>query len=97
MELIELSGYTEEEKVQIAKKYLIPRQRERNGLKTADLHFTDALLRKIIRSYTREAGVRELERTIGALCRKVGKEKSFLPIKQFPRFLPGHWRNIWDL
>ena len=74
MELIELSGYTEEEKVQIAKKYLIPRQRERNGLKTADLQFTDALLRKIIRSYTREAGVRELERTIGALCRKVGKK-----------------------
>lgn len=74
MELIELSGYTEEEKVQIAKKYLIPRQRERNGLKTADLHFTDALLRKIIRSYTQEAGVRELERTIGALCRKVGKK-----------------------
>lgn len=74
MELIELSGYTEEEKVQIAKKYLIPRQRERNGLKTADFHFTDALLRKIIRSYTREAGVRELERTIGALCRKVGKK-----------------------
>lgn len=74
MELIELSGYTEEEKVQIAKKYLIPRQRERNGLKTTDLHFTDALLRKIIRSYTREAGVRELERTIGALCRKVGKK-----------------------
>lgn len=74
MELIELSGYTEEEKVQIAKKYLIPRQRERNGLKTADLHFTDALLRKIIRSYTREAGVRELERIIGALCRKVGKK-----------------------
>lgn len=74
MELIELSGYTEEEKVQIAKKYLIPRQRERNGLKTADLHFMDALLRKIIRSYTREAGVRELERTIGALCRKVGKK-----------------------
>ena len=74
MELIELSGYTEEEKVQIAKKYLIPRQRERNGLKTADLHFTDALLRKIIRRYTREAGVRELERTIGALCRKVGKK-----------------------
>lgn len=74
MELIELSGYTEEEKVQIVKKYLIPRQRERNGLKTADLHFTDALLRKIIRSYTREAGVRELERTIGALCRKVGKK-----------------------
>ena len=83
MELIELSGYTEEEKGQIAKKYLIPRQRERNGLKTADLHFTDALLRKIIRSYTREAGVRELERTIGALCRKVGK-KIVLADKKIP-------------
>lgn len=83
MELIELSGYTEEEKVQIAKKYLIPRQRERNGLKTADLHFTDALLRKIIRSYTREAGVRELERTIAALCRKVGK-KMVLADKTIP-------------
>lgn len=74
MELIELSGYTEEEKVQIAKKYLVPRQRERNGLKAGDIRFTDALLRKIIRSYTREAGVRELERTIGSLCRKVGKK-----------------------
>ncbi len=74
MELIELSGYTEEEKVQIAKKYLIPRQRERNGLKPSDIRFTDALVRKVIRSYTREAGVRELERTIGSLCRKVGKK-----------------------
>lgn len=74
MELIELSGYTDDEKVQIAKKYLIPRQKERNGLKDKDIHFTDALIRKIIRSYTREAGVRELERTIGSLCRKTGKK-----------------------
>ena len=74
MELIELSGYTDDEKVQIAKKYLIPRQRERNGLKDKDIRFTDALIRKIIRSYTREAGVRELERTIGSLCRKTGKK-----------------------
>ena len=74
MELIELSGYTEEEKVQIAKKYLVPRQKERNGLKAGDIRFTDGLLRRVIRSYTREAGVRELERTIGSLCRKVGKE-----------------------
>lgn len=74
MELIELSGYTDDEKVQIAKKYLIPRQKERNGLKDKDIRFTDALIRKIIRSYTREAGVRELERTIGSLCRKIGKK-----------------------
>lgn len=74
MELIELSGYTDDEKVQIAKKYLIPRQKERNGLKDKDIRFTDALIRKIIRSYTREAGVRELERTIGSLCRKNGKK-----------------------
>ena len=74
MELIELTGYTEEEKVEIAKKYLIPRQRERNGLKAKDITFTPALIRKLIRSYTREAGVRNLERTIGSLCRKVGKK-----------------------
>ena len=74
MELIELSGYTEEEKLEIAKKYLVPRQRERNGLKAKDINFTPALLRRVIRSYTREAGVRNLERTIGALCRKVGKK-----------------------
>lgn len=74
MELIELTGYTEEEKLEIAKKYLVPRQRERNGLKAKNIHFTTPLLRKVIRSYTREAGVRNLERTIGALCRKVGKK-----------------------
>lgn len=74
MELIELSGYTEEEKIKIAKQYLVPRQMERNGLKSKDIRFTDALLKNIIRGYTREAGVRELERTIGSLCRKVGKK-----------------------
>lgn len=74
MELIELTGYTEEEKLKIAKQYLIPRQMERNGLKTKDIHFTDLMIRKVIEGYTREAGVRELERTIGALCRKVGKK-----------------------
>ncbi len=74
MELIELTGYTEEEKLEIAKKYLVPRQKERNGIKTKDANFTPALLKRIIRSYTREAGVRNLERTIGALCRKVGKK-----------------------
>ena len=74
MEMIELSGYTEEEKLQIAKEYLIPRQIERNGLRPQDIRFTDLLVRKVIEGYTREAGVRELERTIGALCRKVGKK-----------------------
>ena len=74
MELIELTGYTEEEKLKIAKQYLIPLQRARNGLKPRDIHFTDLMIRKIIEGYTREAGVRELERTIGALCRKVGKK-----------------------
>ena len=69
MELIELTGYTEEEKVKIAKQYLIPRQMKRNGLKAKDIRFTDLLIRRVIEGYTREAGVRELERTIGSLCR----------------------------
>ena len=72
MELIELTGYTEEEKVKIAKQYLIPRQMKRNGLKAKEIRFTDLLIRRVIEGYTREAGVRELERTIGSLCRKVG-------------------------
>lgn len=74
MELIELTGYTEEEKVKIAKQYLIPRQMKRNGLKAKDIRFTDLLIRRVIEGYTREAGVRELERTIGSLCSKVGKK-----------------------
>lgn len=74
MELIELTGYTEEEKVKIAKQYLIPRQMKRNGLKAKDIRFTDLLIRRVIEGYTREAGVRELERTIGSLCCKVGKK-----------------------
>ena len=74
MEVISLSGYTEDEKLEIAKRYLVPRQKEMSGLKNEDVRFTPALIRKIIRSYTREAGVRELERTIGTLCRKVAKK-----------------------
>ena len=74
MELIELTGYTEEEKVKIAKQYLIPRQMKRNGLKAKEIRFTDLLIRRVIEGYTREAGVRGLERTIGSLCRKVGKK-----------------------
>ncbi len=69
METIELPGYTESEKVQIAKKYLIPRQLKENGLSKAQLTITDDALHAIINAYTREAGVRNLERAIGSLCR----------------------------
>jgi ATP-dependent Lon protease len=71
MEVIPLAGYTEEEKLQIAKRYLVPRQIERSGLRKSQVGFTDAGIRKIISSYTREAGVRNLEREIGSACRKV--------------------------
>jgi ATP-dependent Lon protease len=71
MEMIALSGYTEDEKVHIAKLYLIPRQQEEHGLAPEQIAITEAALRRIIGEYTREAGVRTLERQIGALCRKV--------------------------
>ena len=71
MEVIELTGYTEEEKVQIAKRYLVRRQLEANGLKTEQVSITDAALCQIARDYTREAGVRNLERAIGAVLRNV--------------------------
>ncbi len=74
MEVIGLAGYTEEEKLQIAKRYLVPRQIERNGLKKSQVAFSDAGLREIVSSYTREAGVRSLEREIGSACRKVALE-----------------------
>jgi ATP-dependent Lon protease len=71
MELIGLSGYTEEDKVHIARMYLIPRQRDEHGLKETQIEITDAAVRRVITEYTREAGVRTLERQIGALSRKV--------------------------
>ncbi len=71
MEIIELEGYTEHEKLHIARGYLIPRQRRVNGLRKDEIHFTDEAIRTIIRDYTREAGVRNLEREIGSVCRKV--------------------------
>ncbi len=71
MELIEISGYTEEEKLQIAKRYLVPKRIAANGLTPEKLTFTDGALRAIIEGYTREAGVRTLERRIDAVCRKV--------------------------
>jgi ATP-dependent Lon protease len=72
MEVIYLSGYTESEKVAIAKGYLIPRQVRENSLREKEVAFNDDSLKKVIREYTREAGVRNLERKIGAVCRKVG-------------------------
>jgi len=73
MEVIELPGYTEEEKVEIAKRFLIPRQREQNGVAKFGFELSDACLQRLIRSYTREAGVRNLEREIGSLARKVAR------------------------
>ena len=74
MEVIQLAGYTEEEKLQIAKRYLVPRQIERNGLTRSRIAFSDAGLKTIIADYTREAGVRQLEREIGTVCRKVAMQ-----------------------
>jgi ATP-dependent Lon protease len=71
MEILELPGYIEEDKLAIAKGYLVPRQTGENGLKPENISFTDEAIREIIRSYTREAGVRQLERELGAVCRSV--------------------------
>ena len=74
MELIEVSSYTENEKFHIAKEYLVEKQKSKNGIKKEQLTITDSALKDIIRLYTREAGVRSLERTIGKLCRKAARE-----------------------
>jgi ATP-dependent Lon protease len=74
MEVIQLAGYTAEEKLQIAKRYLVPRQIERNGLKKSQIAFSDTGLKAIISDYTREAGVRNLERELGSACRKVARQ-----------------------
>jgi ATP-dependent Lon protease len=74
MEVIHLSGYTLDEKLHIAKRYLVPRQIAQNGLSRGQISFSDAALRAIIEEYTREAGVRNLEREIGSVCRKVARE-----------------------
>ena len=74
MEMIQLAGYTTDEKLHIAKRYLIPRQLEANGLKASQLEFADPALLAVIEEYTREAGVRNLERQIGAVCRKVARQ-----------------------
>src|SRR5208337_233769 len=74
LEVIELPGYTESEKLQIAKRYLVPRQIEEHGLTRREMKFTEAALRKLIQEYTREAGVRQLEREIAALARKATRK-----------------------
>ncbi len=74
MEVIEVSGYTEEEKVKIAQKYLVPKQMEAHGLKKKNLVISEKALRDLINYYTRESGVRNLEREIASLCRKVARK-----------------------
>ena len=74
LEVIELPSYTESEKLQISKRYLVPRQLEEHGLTRDDVKFTDSALRELIREYTREAGVRQLEREIAALSRKAARK-----------------------
>ena len=79
MEVIRLPGYTEDEKVAIARNYLLPKQMENNGLKEGELQVSDSALRDIVRLYTREAGVRSLEREIAKICRKVVKNAVLKP------------------
>ena len=75
MEIIQISGYTEEDKLKIAEGYLIPKQLKANGFKADDIQLTDGAILDIIRRYTREAGVRNLERLIASLCRKIARER----------------------
>jgi ATP-dependent Lon protease len=101
MEIIQLSSYTEEEKVHIAKMYLVPRQREEHGLKPEQLIIEDDTLRRVIAEYTREAGVRSLERQIGAIARKVAAKAATTPAyvghvtaKDVPDYLgPARYRS----
>ena len=74
MELITLSSYTEEEKVEIAKQHLVPKQIKENGLKPEEINISEGAIRSIVNYYTREAGVRDLEREIGSVCRKVARK-----------------------
>jgi ATP-dependent Lon protease len=74
LEMIELSGYTEEEKLSIVKQHLLPKQIEAHGIKEAQLTWVDAALKMVVNRYTRESGVRNLERQVGALCRKIARE-----------------------
>ena len=93
MEVIEIAGYTENEKEHIAKEHLIPKQMEENGIEKGKLTIQSAALKKIINNYTKEAGVRNLERTIGQICRKTArlimeedKKESYSDFKESVRF-----------
>ena len=86
MEVLELAGYTEEEKLDIARDHLVDRQVKNNGLTEKQIIFTDQGLRTIIRGYTREAGVRNLEREIGAICRKVARRRAEGQQREGPRY-----------
>jgi ATP-dependent Lon protease len=83
MELIDFPGYIEEEKIEISRRFLIPRQKEENGLQGGEFHFTDLALKRLIREYTYEAGVRNLEREVGRICRKIARIKA--EKKRYPR------------
>ncbi|HKZ17612.1 MAG TPA: endopeptidase La [Geobacteraceae bacterium] len=83
MEVINLSGYTEEEKLQISKRYLIPRQIKENGITEKTITFSDEALKTVIGKYTREAGLRNLEREIGSICRKVARKVAEGKAKHF--------------
>ena len=95
MEIIQLSGYTEDEKLEIAKRHLIAKQMKNNGIKSSEIVFKDSAIMDIIRYYTREAGVRNLDREIGSICRKVVKDvtlkkrktKAIINSKSLPKFL----------
>lgn len=94
METIELPGYTSNEKMQIAKQYLIPRQLTENGISDEQLEISDAVVDKVIRDYTREAGVRNLERELGTLCRKSARrvaegqtDHTSIDLEELPSFL----------
>ena len=106
MEVIELSSYTDEEKLQIARKHLLPKQRKKHGLKANQLKISDEAVRSLIRGYTRESGVRQLERELAALCRKAASgiaEKQFSSLTVQPgklekllgpvKFKPAERRN----
>jgi ATP-dependent Lon protease len=94
MEVIQLVGYTEDEKIKIANRYLVPRQREAHGLKAEDVSFTRGAIKQIISGYTREAGLRNLEREIASICRGVASmiaqgeaQKVAIKVKNIPKFL----------
>jgi ATP-dependent Lon protease len=95
MEVIRLSGYTEDEKTSIAQRYLLQKQIKNNGLKETEITVAESAIRDIIRYYTREAGVRSLEREISKICRKVVKMLLLKKSEKKRRLPPKIWINIW--